>query len=295
MNGGEFVLWGIDGELKGSEHLLQMRLPMFTRPDDRDVVYLARRVDWSPELPETDVVRMSADRAAECGDRVVTTEQSITPGQLVVVLGPELLRNLRKIGAPPSFGSETPGGFFVIPMESNEAELYATLYESLARRRFDREIAQGTVTDEARAALAVMRNVAVGDLRNHLIRTLVAHRLDEDTDQYRRVLRLAQRRLRDSAAILEDEVQRHMELSRRIVVTADQEDHVMISVQVNGSLRGQVLLQPLPAHEYKPFMQEKKTFDVLVDPEKIFVNPKLLSRFPAEEDDAMKWIVSGEV
>jgi hypothetical protein len=212
MSSDRFLLWGIDGQLEGSEHLLQMRLPLFTREGEDDAVYVARRANWSESLPESDVERVPMARAEEYGDRLAVGEISISPGEMVVVFGPKLYENLLRIDVAPDIHAWTPDGFAVAVKSATAAEEWAFSIERVARRRFDRELAEGLVTDDARAALEVMRNVAVGDLRAHLIRTLAVHSLDGDTDRYRRVLRLAQVRLRDETDVLEAEVWLHLQL-----------------------------------------------------------------------------------
>jgi hypothetical protein len=238
MNNGAFLLWGIDGELQGSEHLLQMRLPMFTRAGEDGVVYIARHVDWSPALLESEVVRVSPELAAECGDRLDIVPMLIAPGQFALVIGPELRRNISRIGIPPFRDAVDANGFSVLVRGVAAAERLAKDLEARARRVFDREIAAGVVTKKARAALAVMRNVAVGDLRAHLLRTLVMHFLNADTDQYRRVLRLAEQRLHDSATVIEREVRQQLDLSRRMT---RRQGHIPISAAMKSlSVRGHV-------------------------------------------------------
>jgi hypothetical protein len=239
MNSDVFLLWGIDGELRGSEHLLQMRLPMFTRAGEDGVVYIARHVQWSPALLDSEVVRVSPERAAECGDRLDIPPTPIAPAQFAVVIGPELRRNLAAlIRVPVSRDAVDRNGFSVLVRNVADAERLAKDLEARARRVFDRETASGVVTKKARAALAVMRNVAVGDVRAHLLRTLVMYFLDTDTDQYRRVLRLAEKRLHDSAAVIEREVRQQLDLSRRMT---RRQGHIPISAAMKSlSARGHV-------------------------------------------------------
>jgi hypothetical protein len=332
MSNGDFLLWGIDGELQGSEHLLQMRLPMFMRDGEEDVVYLARRADWSPDLPEGDVIRIPADRAAEYGDHLDVEETLVEPGQLVVVLGPTLLQNLLAIGVDFTGISATPEAFLAWPKDVAFAEEFAKTIEEIARRRFDHEIGGGIVTDEARSALAVMRNVAVGELRGHLLRSLVLHRLEGNTDQYRRVLRLAQARLQDTAAVIEDEVRHHLEFPRTLSrtneigrfrkrfftgMTSRARTNVIASprkVTFVSTLRdertaeighvGYVKSEPdsnfkiASIVDGKPlsgviFKEKSAASGDLTIAKEAFVNPKLLSSLLTEEQEGTRSLVSG--
>jgi hypothetical protein len=157
------------------------------------------------------VVRILPERAAQYGERLASgVAVRIEPGQHVVVFGPRmrerlLARNIPVVAQPAQDGF----GFAVMRPETFKA--YATILERRARREFDAAVACGAVTDTARDALAIMRNSSVGQLRDHLLRTLVLHRLSGDVDQFRRVLRLASRRLRDEPEQLKKAVDEHLE------------------------------------------------------------------------------------
>lgn len=219
MSSNPFQVWGFDGELKGNEDRLQARLPMF-RAEGESEVFLARTLDWSPALRDTEVVRIPAARAAEYGERLESeVAVRIEPGQYVVVFGPRmrerlLARNIPVIAHPAQDGF----GFSVLPPTTFNA--YAALIEKRARREFDAAVASGGVTDSAYDALAIMRNSGTGQLRDHLLRTLVLHKLTGDADQFRRVLRLASRRLRDEPERLKKAVDEHLEFVRSSVPAA---------------------------------------------------------------------------
>src|SRR3712207_5251430 len=116
MSSNAFLVWGFDGELKGNEDRLQARLPMF-RAEGESEVFLARTLDWSPALRDTEVVRIPAERAAEYGERLESdVAVRIEPGQYVVVFGPRmqerlLARNIPVIVYPAQGGF----GFDVLP------------------------------------------------------------------------------------------------------------------------------------------------------------------------------------
>lgn len=307
MTSGEFVLWGIDGELKGSEHLLQIRLPMFVRDGEERFVYLARRVMWSPELREDAVVRVPRDRAAEYGDPLDIGRTVIEPGHFTVVVGPELRKNLAAIEYHlPAGPAQTSDGFAVFVREVDAAEDLATDIEKWARRVFDQHIAGGFVTDGARAALAVMRNVSVGDLRAHILRTLLVHFLDGDTDRYRRALRLAQTRLRDSAEVLEREVVQQYELSRRMAVQATPltsqsfaksfvKGFFVKDLKVGDVPHAVIRALPDPLHELPmQFFKKRDAKAVTVVENRPLINPKLLFRGIHEDDDTANGMITGE-
>jgi hypothetical protein len=228
MMNSAFTLWGFDGELEGNEHRLQARLPLFTRDREPGVVHVARVLDWSPALPSTDVLSVPESRAGEYGQALEPVSSDpdagsqlmdrsydrpvIVPGQFVVVTGPELIVKLEESGIHEYNGQVGWYGRVAL-MTLPELEAYAKSLEAKARVRFDREVGTGDVTPAAKAALAVMRNVGVGDLRNHLLRTLVAHWLEGETDQYRRVMRMAEVRLHDDSERLDKEVRQHFAIA----------------------------------------------------------------------------------
>src|SRR4051794_39652700 len=133
-----FRLWGFDGELKGNEERLQARLPMFTR-NGSDDVFLARKLDWSPDLPESDVLRMTADEAEEAGERLNVrwlTPPQVVPNRYVVVTGRTFSRRLRRLGIT-WHGTAVQDGFSVQLMPAVRFDICALLIESSARNQFD--------------------------------------------------------------------------------------------------------------------------------------------------------------
>jgi len=215
MSSDTFRLWGFDGELKGNEERLQARLPMFTR-EGSDEVFLANKLDWAPELPVSDVVRMSVEQAEEAGERLEVrgSALAITPGRYVVVAGPKMRRHMFQLGML-WLGHPVQDGFNVKLMDGAFFKHYSAGLEKLAMRKFDIAIASGKASDAARVALAVMRNVGADSVRPQLVRTLALHFLAGETDQYLRVLRLGAKRLQDDPEQLKKEMLEHLEFVKQ--------------------------------------------------------------------------------
>jgi hypothetical protein len=306
MSTAAFSLWGFDGELAGNENRLQHRLPLFTRAGDTEHVYVPRVLHWSETLPEDEVLRVPVAEAARYGEELRSELEKpmkifagparaklkkpfylftlgdvpVRSGQYVVVMGREFLANARAISLIMLKG-RTARGAGVQMMNESTVDAMANRLEIAARQRFDREISGMTVTPTAHAALAVMRGTGTGDLRNHLLRTLVVHRLEGDTDQYRRVLRLASVRLKDSENRLEEDLERFLNLTRH--TAADQQrvgqsvtfavvgqkrpkTNAIYPVRVGGSV-GYVIMNPKSlTHRTKA---ETGALDVIVKPERI--------------------------
>lgn len=214
MSDGGFLLWGCDGELKGNEHRLQWRLPLFTRDGD-ETVYAARRLDWSPALLDSDVLRFPVERARDYGERLeLASPMNVVSGQYVVLLGPELIDNMkRSITGVAMPHRTTESGFGVLLMRQEELNAYMRAIEERAREDFDFALRQH-ILPVAAAANAVMRNAGGGDLRPQIIRTLALHWVIGDADAYRRTLRLGEVRLRDNAEQLKSEMLEHLDFIR---------------------------------------------------------------------------------
>ncbi|HYI09999.1 MAG TPA: hypothetical protein VEK57_13145 [Thermoanaerobaculia bacterium] len=215
MSSQTFRLWGFDGELRGNEERLQARLPMFTR-EGSDEVYLAKKLDWSPKLPQSDVVRMNTERAEEVGERLDLTarELPVHPSRYVVIAGPLFQRYVAGLGISWWGIILAQSGVAVQMMPAEDFDLLAQVVHGHAMGQFDASIAAGTVTDRTRLVLTVMRNVGIDNVRAQLVRTLALHFLAGETDHFLRVLRLGAARLQESPERLKKEMQEYLDFVR---------------------------------------------------------------------------------
>lgn len=211
----EFVIAGFQGELLGNEKRVQRRLPLFARAHDGRVIFVARHLDWTDELRETDVLRVSADRAPEYGE-VVKTDQPIKPGQYVIVMGPEFIKATMVITKTlTDEQSSAIDGFSYQPMSESVFENFVSIGDRAARAAFDSELAAGVTTDAARAALLVIWGIGTRDYRGAVIRDLAAAYLAPDADRFRRLMRIASARLGDTPEKIKAEMIDYLAIIRR--------------------------------------------------------------------------------
>lgn len=214
-----YYLWGIDGDLRGNEVRMQGCLPFFRHRGD-EAIFAARRASWNFETKEDLSVLPSAEEARGLGTQIESKRRiAVSPGQLVVVFGPEFYAGLRQTD-PELIGRL--GELELIQMEFRVGCLQVEQFEKLAqlvslraKDIFDREISRflgSKVSDRAASALTVLRNTGYALPHDQTIRTLVAERLRRNPDRYRKSLKLGALRLQKPPEELEAEVRQYLDI-----------------------------------------------------------------------------------
>ena len=199
-------VWGMDGELKGNESRLMVRMPFLKFPSDPRIA-LALSPEWTSDAAGHLRWFASEEEAVEKGAKFAfPTPLYTVDHNVVAVIGSAMRAALETIGFSLDGWSATQEGFMVLPVSVTE---YSTLSSQIALRgkeAFDQGFRSSgglILTSTTEAGLAAMRGSAATKSEEQIVRSLIAHQLRQDTDSFRNTLELATIRLKEPRETLE--------------------------------------------------------------------------------------------
>lgn len=294
----ETEVWGIDGNLKGNEDRLMLCMPFVKfYADGAECLAAVRAANWSVYAGRHVLLFSSEEEAQNAGTRLSLDRRiGISDSQLIGVMGPVFRRNLKTVAdvAAEVLIEEwelVQEEFLVKCLTVNQYEDLALKLSHLSKDFFDREmraLSGDKLTEQAMAALALLRGNSSTVFDAQCIRGLAAHWIRRDTDGYRTGLELGALRLDESVEKLKRWVDDYLallgcpeyekrRLSQEHIVVRHPADSLLSSLETSFSARTpssehpRMLFVPQKAtrrgqREYVPAKRERAIFHDVVAP-----------------------------